>query len=235
MTWLLDRVGQWHDDKTKVNVPLSRYMGMSEELYARWATKQPKYVLGIDEVGLGALAGPLVVGGVVAPFDWTHRLLCDSKATDDENERAAILRELHESPGAVYFTHRTSQEEIDRGGIRRAHLASFRSVIDTVLAKYPDTLVVIDGILRVNGIDHVALPKADSFVPQVMAASLVAKVARDTEMIKFGKEYPGYDFAKNKGYGSKKHYEGLNKLGLCPLHRRSYKLKLVIEPGDTSP
>ena len=232
--WISDRIDLWHTDK-KYGPSLAAFLGMSEVLYAAWATKPPKYILGIDEVGLGCLAGPMVIGGVLAPCTWAHPDLRDSKAFSSFRGRGEILARLNkEAPGALYFLHRTSNERIDEIGLRRAQLESFQEIVKQALAVQLDTLIVIDGIIRLSTVEHVALPKADTFVPHVMAASIIAKVSRDTEMIAMEAVYPGYNFIENKGYGADAHYDGLDRLGQCPLHRRSIKLKPGRKRRDTS-
>lgn len=228
MKWMNERIEWWHHH-APAGMPLSQALGMSNELYARYAETPPKLVLGIDEVGYGALAGPLVVGGCLAPANWNHPLLKDSKAfkgKDGKAElaRASVLAQLPKD-GAKYFISRTAVEDVDRLGVYAALMKAFRDIVDQ--AYEPGTLIVLDGDERLVGIEHVALPKADSFVPQVSAASIIAKVTRDTEMRAYEQQYPGYLFAKHKGYGTDEHQEAIKARGLCPIHRRSYKMKFL--------
>jgi ribonuclease HII len=233
VNWFEQRVSEWH----KKNGPLvtdqdeftlAKHMGMSLPLFRRCRQKLPKYILGIDEVGRGAYAGPLVVGAVLAPFEWNHPSLCDSKAAKGstsakkEEARAQILKELETAPGARYFLQRTSHTTIDYlGGIGAALHASFRSLMQQFAGD--DVLLVLDGDEHMIGFDHVALVKGDSIVPHCMAASLVAKVSRDTEMSELGKQFPGYGFERHKGYGTPVHEEALRTRGPCPIHRKTVK------------
>lgn len=236
--WLYGKIEEWHNSHATHG--LHEHLGMSVELYARWLEKPHKFVLGIDEVGYGALAGPLVIGGVLAPTDWDHAELRDSKAWKGKNGkaergRAKALALLRDAPGdSSFFLHRTEHNVVDELGVYGARLRAWSALVSHVLRSgRDDVLVVLDGDVRIPDLEHVCLPKADGFVPQVMAASIVAKVYRDTEMRGLGKQYPEYDFGENKGYNSTKHKATIQKLGLCPIHRKSYKLKFLAEPSSS--
>lgn len=226
MSWLEDRVGEWHEMEISVaaqNKPLCEYLGMSPALYKKWVEEPPWWVLGIDEVGYGSWAGPLVVGACLAPTAWAHPSLRDSKAVTTEAGRGRVLEHIAGAPGARYFLHSTPSTQVDAMGVLNARIASFVALAKGILPLEQRVLVVIDGDIRAPGIEHVLLPQADTFVPQVMAAAMVAKVFRDTEMMLHAKTYPQYGFEKHKGYHSKEHVAALNKYGPCPLHRRSYR------------
>lgn len=226
MTWLDDRISAYWAAPPEVrNVTLSRYLGMTDELMSEVLAKPPKYILGIDEVGCGCWAGPLVVGAVLAPFAWSHPLLRDSKDTKKESVREKILEQLPVN-GVRYFLRRTPASEVDRVGIRNARADAFTAICQTILLIEQDVLVVIDGDVPARGFEQALLPKADTFVPHVMAASILAKVSRDTEMMELAKQYPQYGFEKHKGYGGgedHQHTIALKKYGPCPQHRRSYR------------
>lgn len=245
MKWMEDLVEAWHCGEG-TDQPLHEALGMSPELYARWVEKPPQWVIGIDEVGYGALAGPLVIGAVAAPARWDHPLLKDSKKFTGgdgkaERGRASVLAELaacnQRMPEARYYLHRTHWEEVDRLGVYQARIKAFGEIASVALSMIPagTALVVIDGDVRANGLEHVCLPKADGFVPQVSAASILAKVSRDTEMRGFDAIYPEYKFGKHKGYGSPEHQEAILAHGLCPIHRKSYRMKFLKGEKDSSP
>lgn len=242
MKWLDDRIDAWHYAECSTDVPpLHEHLGMSQELYARWVEKPPKYVLGLDEVGYGALAGPLVVGGVLAPAAWEHPAMKDSKAFSGpgkERARADAVFQLAGVPGLRCFTNRVSPEDVDKVGVYKAKEQAFADLVAHVLYYFEKThgniLIVLDGDDPIPGVLHVLLPKADSFVPQVMAASIVAKVQRDTEMRLEDERFPAYGFASHKGYGSPEHQRAIIQHGLCPIHRKSYKMKFLPDSATTS-
>lgn len=195
------------------------------------------YIVGSDECGYGAWAGPLVVCAVVISKDWPHNaIVCDSKAfsggkaEDRERARERIAGQILKT--TTYAIISISAHEIDEGGIYKILPVAHRRAIDAVIAKHETmgvvgaNAVIVDGSLKVTyGNDQLAmsLPKADALIPAVSAASIIGKVARDRTMTKFAATYPGYGFESNKGYGGNAaHDEGLQKLGPCDLHRRSF-------------
>lgn len=194
---------------------------------------KPTFVLGMDEVGYGAYAGPLTLGAVLAPTDWTHEGLKDSKAFSGKNKelrRASVLQKLSHTDYVSFYLLRIAPEWVDRAGVYKARTEGFVQLLRYFAGAnlLPSTLVVVDGDINFMdacpGATIVSLPKADTVVPHVMAASILAKVHRDTEMMTVSPHYPQYFFASNKGYGSDpKHQEALKTFGPCPIHRRSYK------------
>lgn len=222
MNWIEQRVHDWHTAKPS-NVELHEYLGMRLPLYQKFIHGDPKWVLGIDEVGYGCWAGPLVVGAVLAPLSWDHPALRDSKEVKTMSGRANILQSLEAAPGARYFLRSTNQEMVDSMGVFKARLESFAALCKALQGLEAGTLIVIDGNIRVRDVEHVVLPGADQFVPQVMAAAMVAKVSRDTEMVLHAKRWPQYGFENHKGYHSAEHVAALQKYGPCPLHRRSVR------------
>jgi len=176
-------------------------------------------ICGSDEAGYGAWAGPLVVVSVCVPRDWVGpKGLTDSKKLK-EARREDLFEFLMRDPQVQRVTHFIGSEEVDKIGVYRAnigaHLAVHASLSET------GCLHVADGNLDL-GPDIVSLPKADALVPAVSAASIIAKVRRDREMVGYDRTYPGYDFAGSKGYGVPKHQAGLSLLGPCKIHRMSY-------------
>lgn len=185
-----------------------------------------QYVIGVDEVGLGSWAGPVVVAAAVLPREWKHSEVTDSKKlSPKKREKAdAIVREAV----LMHCIFSGDNLEVDARGVHRMREALTVQASMKCLEYFPDALVVQDGDLPIllSGSPPprlVWLPKADLLVQAVSAASILAKVYRDHFMKEQAKLYPGYGFETNVGYGSKKHSEGLEKLGVCPLHRLSYK------------
>ena len=184
-----------------------------------------EYVLGIDEAGMGCLAGPVVVAAAVLPKGWSHPDVKDSKTLSYSKLEKAWNEVLH-SACLTYCVLQGSNEYIDQVGIEvvRAHLTEACALY--CRKRYPDSLIVQDGIrpVPVDGSERgiVCLPKADALVPAVSAGSMIAKLSRDTYMKGESRKYPGYGFDSNVGYFSKKHWWALNHKGVTPLHRKSF-------------
>ena len=182
------------------------------------------FICGIDEVGRGCLAGPLVAGAVILPANW-KKPLKDSKllteaARIDLNEYV-LQKSLARGIGWVENT------EIDEMGLTEAVRQAYLRAIEDMNAGF--SLAVIDG--NYNYLDEFdiarTLVKADQKVSCVAAASIIAKVARDNYMREKSSEFRDYDFASNVGYGTKKHRESIAVNGLSSLHRKSFCRNLV--------
>jgi ribonuclease HII len=179
-----------------------------------------RYVIGCDEVGLGAWAGPLYVCAFAVPEQWEMRGLNDSKKLDTK-DRAKLFGYLHTLPLALV---RAGADVIDQKGIRPILVQSHTLAVQTLLQKYPDAVVIVDGIVPLPQVPQAQLvPKADAKYPAVMAASVVAKHSRDVEMQRMHELYPDWGFDTGVGYGTKKNREGLATFGMSPIHRRSYE------------
>ncbi len=183
-----------------------------------------KKILGIDEVGRGPWAGPLVVGACILrePIDG----LTDSKKLTAK-KRAALAPIIHEK--AACGLGWVSAEELDKIGLSAALRKACREAVRQIQETREEfNGIIIDGTVNFLSdtplADYVVVkPKADLLVPAVSAASIIAKVARDNYMIKLAEEYPDYGFEKHVGYGTALHREALEKLGPCPEHRRSFR------------
>ena len=189
-------------------------------------------ILGIDEVGRGPLAGPLVVGAVVlldcdkSGPEWVKQLKDSKKLTAKKREK---LSELIWDEAAGVGLGWISPRELDEIGMSEAlRVATKRAVKEVQKSKVPFSEVVIDG--KVNFLSKTPLakyvstmPKADDLVKEVSAASIVAKVARDAYMKEAGLKFPEYGFEKHMGYGTLAHREAILKYGICPEHRKSFE------------
>lgn len=176
-------------------------------------------VLGIDEVGRGPWAGPMVVGAVVLG-DAEIEGLDDSKKLS-EKKREKLAYEIKEKAAAV-ATGWVTSHEIDELGLGEALKLAARRAVEKIDVEYDK--IIIDGTIKlVDGENVVTLPKADSLILEVSAASIVAKVARDMYMKKLGEKYPDYGFEKHVGYGTKAHKLALDKFGAISEHRRSFR------------
>ncbi|MGA7800393.1 MAG: ribonuclease HII [Gammaproteobacteria bacterium] len=174
---------------------------------------------GVDEAGRGPLAGPVVAAAVILDPSRPVDGLADSKALTAKRREELYL--AIQDGALAWAVGRAEVEEIDRINILQATLLAMRRA---VLALSPPAHgVLVDG----NQCPRVPCPVeaivgGDATVPAISAASIIAKVARDREMVELDRRYPGYGFAKHKGYGSRAHLEALQRLGVTPLHRRSF-------------
>ncbi len=189
-----------------------------------------KYIVGVDEVGRGPLAGPVSVAafGIAQSAHDTFFAggLKNSKALSPL-ARSKLSKKFHRARknGEVQFAvSSVSQRTIDEKGIVFAiHLAIARAL--KKLSMYPDqSLVLLDGGIRAprEFIFQQTIIKGDEKHPTIAAASIVAKVHRDSLMIRLAKKYPEYGFERHKGYGTRKHYAQLSKHGPCEIHRKTY-------------
>lgn len=183
-----------------------------------------KKLLGIDEVGRGPWAGPLVVGACVLrePIEGLN----DSKKLTAKR-REKLAAEIHEK--AYCGLGWVSAVELDELGLSAALRKACREAVKAVQAQKPEfNEIIIDG--TVNFLSDTplekyvsVLPKADALVPEVSAASIIAKVARDNYMVELAERFPGYGFEKHVGYGTALHRAALEELGPCEEHRKSFR------------
>lgn len=185
-------------------------------------------ILGIDEVGRGPLAGPLVVGAVVLPMEekeWYSELADSKKLTVKKRERLSELILMEAAVGLGWVPN----TELDEVGISEALRMATRRAVKAVQSLHaPFSQIIIDG--KVNFLADTPLSKyvstvvkADSLIREVSAASIVAKVARDKYMCELAVKYPEYGFEKHMGYGTVLHRNAISKYGICPEHRRSFE------------
>jgi len=174
-------------------------------------------IAGMDEVGRGPLAGNVVTACVVMPKEPAILWVDDSKKLS-ESRREKVFDEIMEH--ALYVgIGEVIPEEIDRINI----LEATRKAMREAAAQVPADIFLIDAVtkLGLNG-QEIAVIKGDASSYNIAAASIVAKVTRDRQMIELDRLYPEYGFARNKGYGTKEHIEALKRIGPCPVHRRSF-------------
>lgn len=187
-----------------------------------------QYICGIDEVGRGPLAGPVVAGAVILPKDETILYLNDSKKLS-EKKREALYEEIMEKAVATGLGM-VGPGRIDEINILQATYEAMRQAIGNLKLR-PDLLLNDAVTIPEVDIPQVPIIKGDAKSLSIAAASIIAKVTRDRLMVEYDKLMPGYDFASNKGYGTKAHMEALKKLGPTPIHRRSF-IKNIIH-GET--
>ena len=178
-----------------------------------------EYIGGIDEVGRGPLAGPVVAACVILPEDCNLLYINDSKQLTEKKREELYDRILEEAVAVGIGS--VSHEVIDEINILQATFAAMREAIGK-LSVTPDQLLVdavhIPGIT----IPQRGIIKGDAHSISIAAASIVAKVTRDRYMVEMDAKYPGYGFAGNKGYGSAEHIAALREKGPCEIHRRSF-------------
>lgn len=183
-----------------------------------------QFVAGVDEAGRGPLAGPVVAAAVILPPDLTGsetwlQLLDDSKKLSQaRRERAADA--VYEN-ALAFGVGMIGPEDIDRMGIGHAALAAMMQAVGQLNLE-PGHLLLDFIYVRECAYTYDTIVKGDSRSYSIAAASNVAKVTRDKLMVEAEDTYPGYDFARHKGYPTKAHFERLSRLGPCPIHRRSF-------------
>lgn len=192
----------------------------AEDSNQRWSVPSGvNWLAGVDEVGRGPLAGEVVTAAVILPAKHTITGLADSKKLT-EKRRELLYTEITEQ-ALSWAVGRCSVEEIDRLNILQATLLAMTRAVDE-LAVRPDFVAVDGNRLPQWSYPSEAVTRGDGRVEVISAASIIAKVTRDREMIALDSRYPGYGFAGHKGYGSAAHLAALRKLGPTPIHRRSF-------------
>lgn len=180
-----------------------------------------KLICGVDEVGRGPLAGPVVAAAVIIPAGMEISGLDDSKKLS-ESKRDELFEEIvsREIPLAVGII---DNEEIDRMNILKASLVAMRKAVMDLKSK-PD-IVLVDGEYPIPNISfpQLSVVDGDALCKSIMAASIVAKVTRDRIMVHFQKMYPSFSFSKHKGYSTAEHIKELKVHGPCDIHRKSFR------------
>lgn len=177
-----------------------------------------KLIAGVDEVGRGPLAGPVVTAAVIMPTDDIIESVDDSKKLSEKKREK--LAELIKSKAIAYSVARIESEEIDETNILNA--------VKKCMYNAVKSLTIMPDITLVDGVDlHLPIPaeyvvKGDSLSYSIGCASIVVKVYRDNLMKEYAKEYPEYGFEKHKGYGTKNHIETIKEIGPCKLHRKTF-------------
>ena len=199
-----------------------------DALYAyerEYHAKGYSVIAGIDEAGRGPLAGPVVAGCCILDPDVKILGLDDSKKLS-EKKREELFAEIKEK-ALAWAVCEVSAEVIDRINILEATKKAMRTCVEEISQKIRPDLLLIDAVnLSGTGVDVVPIIKGDANSDSIAAASILAKVTRDHIMVEFDKVYPGYGFAKHKGYGTKDHYAAIRESGMTPIHRRSF-LKVI--------
>jgi ribonuclease HII len=181
-----------------------------------------KFVAGVDEVGVGPLAGPLVAAAVI----FRREVELDALSGLDDSKRLtrkvreALDLEIHRQAAAVFIAE-VSSADVDRLNPYRASLAAMKRAISGLGLRPGHVLVDARTIPDLDA-PQTALVRGDSLDASIAAASIVAKVYRDAWMCRLDDRYPGYGFSRHMGYGTPEHFAALDRLGPCPAHRRSF-------------
>ena len=194
---------------------LEKMLAYEKELYAQGI----QLIAGVDEVGRGPLAGPVVAAAVILPENCKIPGLNDSKKIP-KSKHQAIYQAVLDQALSVGIGVKDNQV-IDQVNIYEATKLAMLEAIQE-LDQQPQHLL-IDAMKLDFPISQTSIIKGDANSLSIAAASIVAKVTRDQMMVAYDQEYPGYDFGQNAGYGTSKHLEGLEKYGVTPIHRRSFE------------
>lgn len=181
-----------------------------------------QYICGVDEAGRGPLAGPVCAAAVIFPPEIDIPGLNDSKKLTDKKRRELmpIIMEQAVSYSIAMVDHR----KIDEINILQATLLAMEQAISGLQIK-PDLALIDGNRMKDFGVKAQTVVHGDSLSASIAAASVLAKVTRDDLMLQMAQEFPGYGFEIHKGYGTKAHYEALEHLGPCPIHRLTFLKK----------
>ena len=183
-----------------------------------------RLVAGVDEVGRGPLAGPVVAAAVILPLEEEKRILGinDSKKLSPK-KRQALAEQIKET-ALAYAIEEVSEEVIDDINILQATRLAMKRAIER-LSPPPD-FVLTDGNMTLDiDIEQLSIVKGDALVASIGAASILAKVYRDALMERYAKEYKWYGFERNAGYGTKEHIQAIQERGICKIHRKTFVKK----------
>lgn len=179
-----------------------------------------KYIAGVDEVGRGPLAGPVVCCAVIMPLSPDEVIPGVDDSKKISAKKRETLYELLKQKAVAYKICRVEPEEIDRINILEATKKCMKECVEGLEVK-PD-LVLVDAVKLDVSVKTQAIIKGDALSYNVGAASVMAKVFRDKLMDEYDEIYSGYGFSKNKGYGTKVHIDALKEIGPCPIHRKTF-------------
>jgi ribonuclease HII len=186
------------------------------------------FVAGIDEVGRGPLAGPVVAAAVVFPKEARIPAVDDSKKLNDK-QRSELYSAIIEVPGVQYSIVEVDENKIDEINILQATHLAMRLAVNKL--KNVDFLLVDGRPVPNLPYPSMAVIKGDSKSASIAAASILAKVHRDNLMCRYAEDYPEYGFEEHKGYGTAKHLAAMKKYGICRIHRRSFApVRDIINP-----
>jgi len=182
------------------------------------------YIAGVDEVGRGPLAGPVVAAAVILPKDIFIEGLNDSKQVS-ENKRDLLFDTILKSALSVGIGS-VNNKFIDKLNIKNATQMAMELAVKKLQTK-PQVILIDAETINTNGIEQNSIIKGDEQSISIAAASIIAKVTRDRLMTTLDSKYPEYNFKKHKGYGTKEHIEAIKKYGLSPIHRKTFTKNFI--------
>lgn len=191
------------------------------ELYQKGKT----FIAGIDEVGRGPLAGPVMTCAVILPKDCNVLGINDSKKLS-ASQRENICIQLKKIAIDISIS-KVEADEIDKINILQSVYKSMKQSVNNLNTKPDIVLVDAVSIPDIN-VEQLSIVKGDAKSISIAAASIIAKVTRDKLMDEYSKKYPEYGFERNKGYGTKEHIDAIKEYGLCPIHRRTFVKNLEV-------
>jgi len=195
---------------------------------------EPKLICGIDEAGRGPLAGPVCAAAVILGSDFPLDLLNDSKKLNES--QLELAEKVIKEEAIAWAVALATAREIDSINILQASLLAMKRSYEKLSKLYPIDLAKVDGNQKPNlDCATIAIVRGDATEPEIMAASILAKCARDRYMVLADKKWPLYNFAKHKGYPTKEHRDACLYYGLCPIHRRSFHIVGAKRKGDSVP
>ena len=187
-----------------------------------------RYIVGVDEVGRGPLAGPVVCAAVVMPLDEADLIVGVDDSKKVSAKKREQLSELIKEKAIAYTMVEVSEKTIDEINILEATKLGMKRAVEGLTL--PDgskpEIVITDGNMTLDiDLPQFSVVHGDALSYSIGAASIISKVYRDAMMDEYAKEYPHYGFDQNKGYGTAAHIQGIKEYGLCPIHRRTFTKK----------
>jgi ribonuclease HII len=180
-----------------------------------------KFIIGVDEVGLGSLAGPAVMSAVVLREGQAIKGVMDSKKIEEFKRYEIFDRIMNECE--YYVSIFSSSKSIDKYGLAKVHKVLMFMCAEASRIYFPDSKVIMDGNKKIPILENTeSIIKADQKIQAVSAASIISKVLRDSYMIKVSSKWPMYEFNRNKGYGTQNHLAAIRRYGPCEEHRTSF-------------
>ncbi len=183
-----------------------------------------KIICGVDEAGRGPLAGPVYAAAVILEKGQTIEGVNDSKKLSEKKRELLFDKIINECKD--YSIGTASEKEIDELNILQATFLAMKRAVDGLSIK-PDCALVDGNQIPILDCDVTTVVKGDAKSESIAAASILAKVSRDRYMLEMAEKYPQYGFEKHKGYGTKLHYEMIEKYGICDIHRKTFLKKVL--------